>query len=744
MWIAIVTVGPDFLRLPAAPDLPMPAESVEVLLPVALDRSFTYSLPEDIVAPPGSFVEVPLGPRAVAGVVWGPGDPEVPAGKLKAVRQKLELPPLGDELRAFVDWVARYTLAPRGMVLRIAVRGARNPGDEAPKSAVIATGSAPGRATPARTRVLATASDGVPRNKSDLARTAGVSPGVIDGLVADGALRIVEVIAEPIGSGLQPDLGRPELSEAQAEIAALLQAAVRDRTGSTHLVEGVTGSGKTEVYLEAVAEALRTGRQALILLPEIALTQAVLNRVTRRFGGAPGEWHSTVSAKRRARIWTGTASGETRIVVGARSALFLPFRDLGIVVVDEEHDAGFKQEDVPVYHARDMAVVRGKLAEAPVVLVSATPSLESRVNADAGRYRHHLLPERFGGRTMPEIELLDLRADPPPPGRWIAPRLEQQVRDTLARGEQALLFLNRRGFAPLTLCRACGHRFACPNCSAWLVEHRFRRQLACHHCGHHEPVPPACPKCSTPDKLAAVGPGVERIRDEAAALFPEARLAVLSSDLVIGADSIRAELKAVEDHVVDLVIGTQLVTKGHNFPYLTLVGVVDGDLGLGTSDPRAAERTFQLLEQVTGRAGRGAIAGKGIVQTTDPLHPVMQALKNHDAAAFYAAEIDARADAMLPPFGRLASLVVSAPVRNDAEAYARALAQSFPASAPARLLGPAEAPISLLRGRHRFRLLLRADRTVDVPGLIRAWLAEAPRAPASIGLHTDVDPVSFL
>jgi primosomal protein N' (replication factor Y) len=637
---------------------------VEVLLPVALDRSFTYSVPDGLDVRPGEIVEVPLGGRMQAGVVWGPGDPEVPEKKLKPVAAAFDLPRLTPEVLRFVDWVARYTLSPAGMVLRIALRGARHVGEETPRRAVVTTGEPPARMTAARARVLEKASDNLARTKADLARETGASVSVIDGLVKDGALRIVELPPEPTGSGLDPDFAPPELNPDQSRTATALSAAVRTRAFSTHLLEGVTGAGKTETYLEAAAEALRMGRQVLIMLPEIALTRTIMDRVAARFGAPPGEWHSTVSAKRRARTWEGAATGDTQIVVGARSALFLPFKDLGLIIVDEEHDAGFKQDDTPIYHARDMAVVRGQISDAPVVLVSATPSIETQVNAEAGRYVHHTLPVRYGGRTLPEIALVDLRDTPPDPGRWIAPPLETEVRDTLARGEQALLFLNRRGFAPLTLCRACGHRFQCPNCTSWLVEHRFRRKLVCHHCGHHEDVPPACPNCHTPGKLAAVGPGVERIRDEAAALFPEARLAVLSSDITVGAERMRAELTAIAKHEVDLVVGTQLVTKGHNFPDLTLVGVVDGDLGLSASDPRAAERTFQLLEQVTGRAGRGERPGRGLVQTHDPGHPVMQALKNHDGAAFYKAEIAARADAALPPFGRLASLIVSAPSKT--------------------------------------------------------------------------------
>ncbi len=717
---------------------------VEVLLPVALDRSFTYLVPESMEAAPGTIVEVPLGRQMQAGVVWGPGDPEVPEKKLKPISGVYDLPALTPEVLRFVDWVANYTLSPAGMVLRIALRGARHVGEESPKRAVVTTGEQPARMTAARTRVLEVSADNLARTKADLARLSGASSGVIDGLVKDGALRIVELPPEPIGSGLDADFAPPKLSEDQAATAEALIKTVRTRSFSTHLLEGVTGAGKTEVYLEAAAEALRIGRQALILLPEIALTRAIMDRVTQRFGAAPGEWHSTVSAKRRARTWEGVTTGDTQIVVGARSALFLPFRDLGLIVVDEEHDAGFKQDDTPIYHARDMAVVRAQISKAPALLVSATPSIETLVNAQAGRYIHHILPSRFGGRALPDITLVDLRADPPEQGRWIAPSLEQDIRDTLRRGEQALLFLNRRGFAPLTLCRACGHRFQCPNCTSWLVEHRFRRKLVCHHCGHHEDVPPACPKCATPGKLAAVGPGVERIRDEAAKLFPEARISLLSSDITVGAERMRAELDAITRHEVDLVIGTQLVTKGHNFPHLTHVGVVDGDLGLSTSDPRAAERTFQLLEQVTGRAGRGARPGRGFVQTYDPGHPVMQALKTHDSVSFYEAEIAARSDAALPPFGRLASVIVSSPMKTDAELYARGLAQIFPQDADARLLGPAEPPLALIRGRHRLRLIVKAPRTTDVPSLIRDWLSRAPKAPGSLSLQIDMDPISFL
>ncbi|HVV93196.1 MAG TPA: primosomal protein N' [Hyphomicrobiales bacterium] len=720
---------------------------VEVLLPVALDRSFTYALPRGLDAQPGALVRVPLGGRDAFGVVWDGAGDALPAARLKPVAAVLDHPPLPAELRTFVDWVARYTLTPLGLVLRMALRGTGEVGfTPPPRIGVAATGMLPPRMTAARQRVLDAA--GPPARgwaKGDLARAAGVSPGVIEGLLAARAFTEIALpVPPPPGSGLDPDHAPPRLNREQAEVARALAAAVSEGGFSTHLVEGVTGAGKTEVYLEAVAAALRARRQVLVLLPEIALTKAVFDRLAARFGAAPAEWHSALSARQRARTWEAVASGEAKVVVGARSALFLPFSALGAIVVDEEHDAGFKQEDMPVYHARDMAVVRARSAGVPAILVSATPSLESRINAEAGRYRRHLLPRRHGGQSLPAIEIVDLLKAPPPRGRFIAPALEEATRAALGRGEQALLFLNRRGYAPLTLCRACGHRLQCPNCTAWLVEHRLRRVLACHHCGHGEPVPEACPQCGAVGTLTPVGPGVERIVDEARAVFPDARLAVLSSDLTTGAERLREELHGIAEHRVDLVVGTQLVTKGHHFPDLTLVGVVDADLGLSTADPRAAERTFQLLDQVTGRAGRGARPGRGLVQTYDAQHPVMQALKAGRRDEFYAAEAEARADAALPPFGRLASIVVSAPERTEAESHARALARAFPEAEGIRLLGPAEAPLALLRGRHRQRLIVKAPRNCDLSGLIRAWLGAAPAPRGGTLVAIDVDPMSFL
>jgi primosomal protein N' (replication factor Y) (superfamily II helicase) len=718
---------------------------VDVLIPVALDHAYSYRAPEELALAPGDLVRVPLGTRECTGVVWaGDATPDVRLdNRLKEVAAKLDVPPLRPELREFVDWVSSYTLSTRGMVARMALRMGEHLGPERMRVGVRLAGPAPQRMTAARQRVLALLTDGLARGKSDAAHEAGVSIGVIDGLIDEGTLEPVELPPEPVARPPDPGHAVPDFSQAQAAAGAALRAAV-DHGFSVTLLDGVTGSGKTEVYFEAVAEALSRGRQSLILMPEIALTGQFLDRFAARFGVRPAEWHSDLNPRKRARTWQAVAAGEVSVIAGARSALFLPYADLGLIVVDEEHDAAYKQEDGVHYHARDMAVVRGHIARIPVVLASATPSIETEVNARRGRYKRLQLPERFGGAHLPETEAIDLTREGPPRGRFIAARLAEAVKLALERKEQALLFLNRRGYAPLTLCRACGFRFSCPNCDAWLVDHRFRRQLVCHHCGFFTPRPSSCPKCQASDSFAACGPGVERLEEEAASLFPGARILVLSSDLIATAEHMREELKDIAEGRVDIIVGTQLVAKGHHFPKLNLFGIVDADLGLNSGDPRAAERTFQLLHQVAGRAGRETGRGQGYLQTHQPDHPVMRAIIAGDRAAFYATEIDARERTGFPPFGRLASLIVSGPERPAAEGYARRLAGAAPLTDAVRVLGPAEAPIAMIRGRHRFRLLAKAARSFDMSGYVRRWLGGAPKAEGGVRLEVDVDPVSFL
>ncbi len=716
--------------------------TVSVLVPVAVARAYTYGVPDSMTLEAGDVVAVPLGPRTVLGVVWDGAPDDVPAKKLRDVAEKLD-GHIGEKMRRFVDWIADYTLSHRGTVLRMLLRVPEAFGPEKPVPAVRLAGKPPERMTPARKRVLEIAADGLAWNKGALAQAAGAGPSVVEGLVEAGTLERVALPPAPVVDNPDPDYAPPTLSDDQEAAARQLRECVDADAFSVALVEGVTGAGKTEVYFEAVAQALKAGRQVLVLVPEISLTTQFLDRFEARFGTRPGEWHSGITPRTRERTWRGVAKGQVRAVVGARSALFLPFPELGLLVVDEEHDPGYKQEEGVIYSARDMAVVRGMIGGFPVLLSSATPSIESRANAERGRYLHVTLPDRFGA-SLPDIKAIDMRADPPERGRFLSPVLIEAVKETISGGEQALLFLNRRGYAPLTLCRKCGFRFECPNCSAWLVDHRFRRELQCHHCGHSIRRPEHCPNCDAEDSLVACGPGVERIAEEAADLFPDIRILMLSSDLIGSISDLRQRFDMIERGEVDLVIGTQLVAKGHNFPHLALVGVIDADIGLASADPRAAERTFQLLQQVTGRAGRHKDGGRGLIQTFDPEHPVMKAIISGDREAFYAREMEQRERSGLPPFGRLAAIVVSGRTQAEASGYAKALARVAPRAEGVRVLGPAEAPLAVVRGRHRFRILVKAPRGFDLQAWLRQWIAAAAPARGGLRVSIDVDPVSFL
>ncbi len=716
---------------------------VPVLLPYPFAGPFDYRVPPGLLLRPGDVVLVPLNRREEIGVVWdAPADPAVPAHKLKSVSCMVDTPPMGESLRRFIDWIAAYTLSPPGEVMAMALRvvsGTLRPVVRYrridPPPAV--------RITPPRQRVLDALVRHEPRSAASLLRESGVSTAVLRGMTEAGLL-VAELAAPDVPfTRPDPDHEGPELSDQQQGVAAALRQAAANRAFSVTLLDGVTGSGKTEVYLEAVAACLRAGRQALVMLPEIALSSQWIERFQRRFGVAPAVWHSDLSSRTRKIAWQAVAEGTAPVVVGARSALFLPFPDLGLIVVDEEHEPAFKQQDGVVYNARDMAVVRARLSNCPAILVSATPSLETVANVEAGRYAHLRLTSRHAGATMPKIGLIDIRDCPPDRGRFLAPPLIQAVRETLERGQQAMLFLNRRGYAPLTLCRHCGHRMQCPNCTAWLVEHRTRNQLLCHHCGHTIQIPPECPACAAKDSLTPVGPGIERIVEEAALIFPDARRLIMASDTIAGPHAAAAAAHAIENRDVDLIVGTQLVAKGWHFPHLTFVGVVDADLGLAGGELRAAERTVQLLHQVAGRAGRAEAAGQVMLQTFVPDHPVMQALLHGDLDAFMASEAESRRDGEWPPYGRLAALIVSADTAIVADTVARDLGWAAPRGDGIVVLGPAPAPMSLLRGRHRRRLLLKVRRDVSVQPILRAWLATV-KVPRGGRVDVDVDPISFL
>lgn len=704
-----------------------------------------YRVPEGMVVEPGSVVLAPLGPRQIIGVVWDaerlPGA-EVPANKLRPLLSVLPVPSLPAPLRRLIEWTADYYLASLASVARMALssNGALRGGSTVTEYRL--TDKEPGRLTPQRAKAIQ-ALDGQQATIRELAEIAGVSDAVLRGMVNAGLLEPVVVDSDRPYPLADPNFAAPDLSNDQTQVAAKFVASVHAHEFQPYLLDGVTGSGKTETYFEGVAAAIEDGRQVLVLLPEIALTETFLKRFEARFGVPPVTWHSSLKSSERRRAWRAVAMGSAQVIVGARSALFLPFASLGLIVVDEAHEVSFKQDEGVRYNARDVAVMRARFESVPVILASATPALESLQMAESGRYERVILPSRFGGATMPDIQVLDLRIDQPERGHWIAPPLVKALKDRLEKGEQSLLFLNRRGYAPLTLCRTCGYRFQCPNCSAWLVEHRLSRRLACHHCGHEVPTPDACPECHEPDCLVACGPGVERIADEVAAILPEARVALVTSDTLTSPAKAAEFVEMASAKAIDVIVGTQLVTKGYHFPELTLVGVIDADMGLEGGDLRAAERTYQQIAQVAGRAGRGEKAGEVLIQTRHPEAPVIEALASGDRDAFYAAETEARREAGAPPFGRWAAIIVSSEDEAEARDAARGIGGSAPNLADVMILGPAPAPLSLLRGRYRYRLLINARRSTELQRVIREWLDQL-RFPPGVRVAVDIDPYSFV
>lgn len=718
---------------------------VGVLTTQPLDRILDYKAPEGGCWR-GAFVEVPLGPRKVLGVVWGAGKGDFDYAKVRSILKVLDVAPMRSELRQFLVRSADYTLTPLTAMLRLATRA---PGLSDPPSMqkIYRLGQgAPDRVTAARTRVIETLQEygGLSFTLKEVSELAGVSSSVVKGLVSQGVVLEEDRPRDVPFTRLDPDHAGKTLTEAQTDASAKLRQAVASEHYGTTLLHGVTGSGKTEVYLEAVAECLAKGRQALVLLPEIALTAEFLTRVEARFGAKPAEWHSGVTMTERRRIWKMVGQGGAQMVIGARSALFLPFQNLGLIVVDEEHDTSYKQEDGVLYNARDMAVLRAHLCGAQVVLASATPSLETWSNAEAGKYEKITLASRYGPSVMPEMRAIDMREEKLPSNRWISERLRQEVLKRVDKGEQSLLFINRRGYAPVTICRACGHQIACDHCDARMVEHRFQKRLVCHQCGESKPMPEACPNCEVEGKLAPVGPGVERLAEEAAEQFPEQRVVTLSSDMFGSARALKAQIAEIADGGADIIIGTQLVAKGHNFPLLTLVGVIDADLGLQGSDLRAAERTFQLMRQVAGRAGRSERKGLALLQSYQPEHPVIRAILADDEEKFWRAEADQRRHSGVPPFGRMAGIVISAPNPQEAFDLGSEMARrNGPLHAVgAQVFGPAPAPIARIRGRHRVRLLVKADKSAPLQKALTQWLGQF-RIGTQIRVNVDIDPQSF-
>lgn len=717
---------------------------VTVLPPLPFGKGYTYCVPSNLRLVVGDFVTIPLGAQEVLGVVWNTEPDKVQPEKLRYIKTKFDVSPLPEVSRRFIEWVSNYNMVPKGAVLKmvISVPAALMP----PKPLTVYSISKKlpvFRITSPRERVLGILEDDAPRTLKNIMREAGVGHSVIRGLLKAGVLVKLEHTPPPAFKNPDWRAKGPVLSEEQATIASELCDQVERATFAATVLEGVPGSGKTEVYLESICRALKYGKQALVLLPEIALSAQWLQRFEDRFGCAPALWHSDLTVVQRSTAWRAIASGEAKVIVGARSALFLPFTNLGVIIIDEEHDSSFKQEEGVIYNARDMAVVRANIGKIPIVLVSATPSLESIFNVRRGQYNHFKLTHRHAGALMPTVSVIDMRNEEVKSGNWLSPPLLDSLRQTFELEEQAMLYLNRRGYAPLTLCRTCGFRLQCSHCSTWLVEHRLLGRLQCHHCGYSARIPRECPECGSEDSLTACGPGVERIAEEVAGIFPDVSSRVITSDTVNGPTQAANLVCQMEAREIDLLIGTQMISKGYHFPYLTLVGVVDADLGLAGGDLRASERTYQLLYQVSGRAGRAARPGRVIIQTYMPDHPVIQAIGIGDREQFLSAEAFDREAGGMPPFGQLVGIIVSSKDEEALERAVRSLNRFAPRDDNIKILGPAEAPLKLLRGRHRRRFLLKSGKNQNLQRKIRYWLSVA-QVPRNVRVNVDIDPYSFL
>lgn len=717
-----------------------------ILFPLSLPEPFDYAIPEDLIVSPGSYVSAPLGKTERLGVVWELDEEAAPGERvLKEITTTYPTPPMPQTMRRFIEFAAAYTVSSPGAVLAMALRARAGLQPSPTETVLSVSGGAPPRMTDARMKALEAAEAIGPASAARIAEEAGVSAGVIKGLKDAGALTARTANVDLPFVAPNPTLPGAVLTTEQASAAETLRSAIQTGGFQPFLLDGVTGSGKTEVYFEAISETLQKDpdAQILVMLPEIALTQAILDRFETRFGAMPAPWHSGLSDKARRRTWRETAHGRARIIIGARSALFLPYRKLSLIIVDEEHDGSYKQEDGVRYHARDMAVMRSKLEGGAVILASATPALETAVNAEAGRYAHLKLSARPGAARLPDISLVDMRSAPPERGCWLSPHLSHALMETRAAGEQSLLFLNRRGYAPLVICKSCGERLKSPGTDSWLTEHRYTGRLVCHLTGYSIPRPDTCPHCGAADSLMGVGPGVERVAEEVRNLLPDACIEIFSSDTARTGDETRNLVARMAAGEIDVMIGTQIVAKGHNFPNLTLVGVVDADSGLQGGDLRAGERTYQLLSQVAGRAGRATRPGRALIQTYAPDMPAMQALKNSDRDGFLSIERDVRAELALPPFGRLAALIISAPGAQAADEAAKTAGAAAPHGEGVTVFGPAPAPISFVRGRHRRRFLVQSPKSVDLSAYMAAW-RDTLKPTANTRIAVDIDPYSFL
>ena len=744
----------------------------QVAVFTALDRLFDYEIPAALQASirPGARVWVPWRSGALEGIVWSiVEEPRGPAERpraLKALTQLVDAPPLDAQRLELARWIADYYVAAPGEVARLFLpvggaaqsRSSVRLTDEGKRVVKLLD-------SPLESPELGAFSKGErgllvllrrgPRSREKLVLSSARAADELDSLIERKLATVAERVVTRGRRAAATDAPVPTIEEAappiltpaQAQAVAALEQALDGGSYAPFLLHGVTGSGKTEVYLRVIASALARDRRALVLVPEIALTPQLTARFEARFGGAVAVLHSGLSDRERQQAWGRLERGEAAIALGARSAVFAPQPALGVVVVDEEHDPSFKQDDGVRYHGRDVALRRARAAGAVALLGSATPSLETYAAGLDGRLRLLKLPERAAAAAMPPVEIIDLRVFLPGAGGFLSAPLAEAIKHTLAAGEQTILFLNRRGFSTFVLCRACGQTQRCNDCAVSLTYHRGADQLICHYCGFKTAPPRRCGSCGA-EAIERLGYGTEQVQAIITEQFPGARVSRLDRDTAEG-DGLERLLAQVRRKEIDIIVGTQMITKGHDFPSVTLVGVVLADHGMGLPDFRASERTFQLLAQVAGRAGRGALAGRVLVQTYNPQHPAITSARDHAYERFFEGEIGSRRELGYPPELRLACVridgVDAGLVRSTAERAADA-ARGWCARAPsderAEVLGPAEAPLSRLKGRSRWQLFVKARSAHVLRRIARE--AAAVASPRTIRVSVDIDPASTL
>lgn len=728
---------------------------VKILIPNVVNSGYDYRLTAS--ADLGSFVRVSVMNHKYIGVVYGIGDSGLDKNKIKDTLEVFSEHLSINDLQ-WIQKMSEWTLMTPGAVLRLIINipDAFSPPrveqlykyDEIPNL----------RMTEARQSVADAfaSNDNEAMSVSDIQNIAKVSASVVKGMIQRGILVPcdVRVKENEFENNEYSDMGTVQLNQEQSIAAHELCCAIDKSDYAAYLLDGITGSGKTQVYFDAAWRAYSQGKSVLLMMPEIALTAQFMDRYEKRFGARPVVWHSNLTAARRREIWRGVLRGKIRMVVGTRSALFLPWQNLGLIVVDEEHDGSYKQEDMGNYHARDMAVLRAKISGFPIVLASATPSAETLQNVADGKYKHLRLTSRFGGASLPEIRTIDMRESRPEQYRlsgttedadlqtgYLSPILCENMRATLDAGHQIMLFINRRGFAPIVQCKKCGWVAQCPDCSVGMTYHKHLGKLLCHMCGRMAPLPDKCPNCG--NAITYRGAGLEKIQEEVSIKFPGARTALVSSDTMVSRQALERLVHRMENGDIDIVIGTQILAKGHHFPNLTLVGVVDADMGLFGTDFRAAEHTFQQLFQVAGRAGRGDVPGKVLLQTYQPDHPVLQAICDGDRDAFMAADMAARRSAKMPPYGQLIAIIVEANKETTLKNFCKTLINLAPAASGVKIMGPIAAQIYQVRNWYRMRFLIAGDAKAMLQPLVKHWIDKV-RVPANVRLKIDVNPQNFM